>query len=104
PADAGWRSSAALQAGVVGIVFPWQHLIRAGVLRFKLENSRQKKAAHTASTCSYPRALNVPTFHTAASLFARVANASNNRITRFRHSYNGRRQRMVCAAQVANCV
>jgi hypothetical protein len=27
PADAGWQSSAALQAGVVGIVFPWQHLI-----------------------------------------------------------------------------
>jgi len=33
-----------------------------------------------------------------------VASASNNRITRFRHPYNGQRQRMVCAAQVANSV
>ncbi|CAG9271761.1 hypothetical protein PCAR4_920025 [Paraburkholderia caribensis] len=33
-----------------------------------------------------------------------VANASNNRITRFGHLYNGRRQRMVYAAQVANCM
>src|ERR1700753_659647 len=29
------------------------------------KKSRQKKAAHTASPCSYPRALNVPTLHTA---------------------------------------
>jgi len=34
----------------------------------------------------------------------RVANASNKRLTRFTHPYKGWRQRMVCAAQVANCV
>ncbi|CAG9269120.1 hypothetical protein PCAR4_800034 [Paraburkholderia caribensis] len=33
-----------------------------------------------------------------------VANASNNRITRFRHPYNGKRQRIECAATAANCV
>ena len=33
-----------------------------------------------------------------------VANASNKRLTRFNYPYPGQRQRMVCAAQVANCV
>src|SRR6266702_7273965 len=42
--------------------------------------------------------------HTATSLSARVANASNKRLTRFELSYTGERPRMVCAAQVANCV
>jgi len=33
-----------------------------------------------------------------------VANASNERLTQFGYPYSGKRQRMVCAAQVANCV
>jgi len=68
------------------------------------KKSRQKKAANTACTCAYPRAPNVPTLHTAVPWLVLVANASNNGITRFRHSYNGKRQRMSCAAQVANYV
>jgi hypothetical protein len=68
------------------------------------KKSRQKKAAHTASPCSYPRAPNIPILHTATSWLVPVANASNECLTRFKHPYNGRRQRMVCAAQVANCV
>jgi len=40
----------------------------------------------------------------AARLFAYVANASNERLTRFEFPYLGKRRRMVCAAQVANCV
>ncbi|MFM0024641.1 hypothetical protein, partial [Paraburkholderia azotifigens] len=68
------------------------------------KKSRQKKAAHTASLCVYPRAPNVPIRHTAVPWPVLVANGSNNRITRFRHPYNGKRQRMVSAAQVANCV
>ncbi|BFG73551.1 hypothetical protein PTKU46_15840 [Paraburkholderia terrae] len=35
---------------------------------------------------------------------ARVANASNERLIRFEYRYIGKRQRMVPAAQVANCV
>src|SRR6202007_185259 len=42
--------------------------------------------------------------HTATSLLAHVANASNKRRTRFELPYTGERQRMVCAAQVANWV
>ena len=68
------------------------------------KKSRQKKAANTASQCCYPRAPNVPDLHTAVSLFACVANASNERLTRLEYPYSGKRQRMVCAAQVANCV
>ncbi len=45
------------------------------------KKSRQKKAAHTASPCSHPRAPNVPTLHTAAPLFVRVASAPNQRLT-----------------------
>jgi len=52
----------------------------------------------------YPRAPNVPTLHMAAILFACVANALNERLTHFKHPYLSQRQRMVCAAQVANCV
>ena len=33
-----------------------------------------------------------------------VANASNERLTRFEYPYSGKRQRMINAAQVANCV
>ena len=68
------------------------------------KKSRQKKAAHTASPCSYPRALNVPTLHTAAHWFAFVANAFNARLTRFKFVCTERRQRTACAAQVANSV
>ena len=68
------------------------------------KKSRQKKAANTASPSSYPRAPNVPTLHTATPLFSCVANASNRRLTRFEYPYSGKRQRMVYAAQVANCV
>ncbi|ALL66334.1 hypothetical protein K788_0002853 [Paraburkholderia caribensis MBA4] len=39
-----------------------------------------------------------------AILFARVANALNERLTRFKYPYPVKRQRMVCAAQVANWV
>ena len=68
------------------------------------KKSRQKKAAHTASTCAYPRAPNVPTLHTAVPWLVPVANASNERLTRFEYPYLRQRQRVVCAAQVANCV
>ena len=68
------------------------------------KKSRQKKAANTASPSSYPRAPNGPVLHTAAPLFACVANASNKRLTRFEYPYSGKRQRTVYAAQVANCV
>jgi len=40
----------------------------------------------------------------ATPLHACVASAPNQRLTRFRHPYTGQRQRMVHAAQVANCV
>ena len=40
---------------------------------------------------------------TAASLFAFVANALNERLTRFEYPYIGKQQRTVPAAQVANC-
>src|SRR5689334_13921611 len=68
------------------------------------KKSRQKKAAHTASPCSHPRAPNVPILHTAMPSLMLVANASNERLTRFEYPYPGQRQRMVGAAQVANCV
>ncbi|BFG72911.1 hypothetical protein PTKU46_09440 [Paraburkholderia terrae] len=68
------------------------------------KKSRQKKAAHTASPSSYPRAPNVPTLHMTAPWSVLVANALNERLTRFEYPYSGKRQRMVCAAQVANCV
>ena len=68
------------------------------------KKSRQKKAAHTASTCSYPRAPNVPALHTAVPWLVFVANASNERFTHFKYPCSGQRQRMVYAAQVANCV
>jgi hypothetical protein len=42
--------------------------------------------------------------HTATYLSARVANALNERLTRFEYPCTGERQRMVSAAQVANCV
>ena len=52
------------------------------------KKSRQKKAAHTASACVHPRALRVPTLHTAAHRFmfvatvlARVSRASRTRTT-----------------------
>ncbi|BCF91221.1 hypothetical protein PPGU16_42880 [Paraburkholderia largidicola] len=68
------------------------------------KKSRQKKAANTASPCSCPRAPNVPILHAAVHLFAFVANALNVRLTRFEYPRKGQRQRMVYAAQVANCV
>ena len=68
------------------------------------KKSRQKKAAHTASSCSCPRAPNGPTLHTATSLFACVANASNKRLTRFRHPHKSQRQRMVFATWVAHTI
>jgi len=68
------------------------------------KKSRQKKAAHTASPCAYPRAPNVPILHTTVPSLVPIANASNERLTRFKHPYSDMRQRMVCAAQVANCV
>src|SRR5690349_18062920 len=52
----------------------------------------------------FPRAPNVPTLHTPVPRLILVANASNRCLTRFKYPYMSRRQRMVCAAQVANCV
>jgi hypothetical protein len=68
------------------------------------KKSRQKKAANTASTCSYPRAPHVPTLRTEVPWSMLVANALNERPTRFECFCTGQRQRTVCAAQVANCV
>src|ERR1700754_4548395 len=65
---------------------PMQHILNE-VLHLTLETARQKKAAHTASPCSYPRALNVPTLHTAVPWLVLVANASNERLTRFECPY-----------------
>ena len=47
------------------------------------KKSRQKKAAHTASPCSYPRAPNVPILHTVMRGPACVANALSVHLTRF---------------------
>jgi hypothetical protein len=63
---------------------------------------RKRLTPPTLGVC--PRALNVPTLHTAAQLFAFAANALNERLTRFEYPYLSERQRMVYAAQVANCV
>src|SRR5690349_2088129 len=52
----------------------------------------------------YPRAPNVPILHTPVPWVVPVANAPNQRLTRFKHPYMCHWQRMVCAAQVANCV
>src|SRR5690349_14966284 len=52
----------------------------------------------------YPRAPNVPTLHTPVPRLILVANASNRCLTRFKYPYSCERQRIVCAAQVANCV
>jgi len=41
---------------------------------------------------------------TATFLFALAANALNGSLTRFKHPHKAKRQRMVDAAQVANCV
>jgi len=53
------------------------------------KESKQRKRAHTASSCCYPRALNVPALHTTTCSFAPVANASNQGLTRFKHLPNG---------------
>ena len=47
---------------------------------------------------------NVPTLHTAVPWLVLVACALNERLTRFEYPYLNQRQRMVYAAQVANCV
>ena len=46
------------------------------------KKSRQKKAAHTASACVNPRALNVPALHTAARSLMFVAATLDHRPTR----------------------
>ena len=122
--DAGWAASVfvGIRVTVVAAHAVWFagdcFGIRAMPSRFKrrpcagrhllffaaAKKSRQKKAAHTASPCSYPRALNVPTLHATVPWLVLVANASNERFTRFEYAYLGKRQRMVCAAQVANYV
>ena len=61
------------------------------------KESKQRKRAHTASPCAYPRAPNVPVFHTPALRFFFVASASNARLTRFNHSFNSIRHRLTCA-------
>src|SRR5690349_6686464 len=52
----------------------------------------------------FPRAPNVPTLHRPVPWLVPVASASTQRLTRFEYPYMSQRQRMVCAAQVANCV
>ena len=47
------------------------------------KESKQRKRAHTASACSYPRALNVPILRTATLCFALVACAPGKRPTCF---------------------
>jgi len=59
--------------------------------------SRQKKAAHTASPCCYPRALNVPVFHSATCQLFFVASALIKRVTCSHHFFNGTHQRFVSA-------
>jgi hypothetical protein len=45
-----------------------------------------------------------PVLHTASHLSTRVASALNRRITHFNHPLRSQWQRLVRAAQVANCV
>ena len=61
------------------------------------KKSRQKKAAHTERLDAYPRALNVPVFHTATFWLLFVASALNKRVTCSHHFFNGTRQRVACA-------
>ena len=64
---------------------PGRHLLFFAAAK----KSRQKKAANTASPCSYPRAPNVPTLHTVVPWLVLVANASNERLTHFKRRYTG---------------
>jgi hypothetical protein len=57
----------------------------------------KRKRAHTASACSYPRALHVPVSRAATFWFFFVASALNERLTRFNHFFNGARQRFARA-------
>jgi len=61
------------------------------------KESKQRKRAHTASACFYPRAPDVPVFRTATFYFVFVASALNKRLTRFNHFFTGARQRLTCA-------
>ena len=61
------------------------------------KESKQRKRAHTASTCAYPRALNVPIPHAATLWFFFVARAPDTRLTPFNHFFNGARQRFARA-------
>jgi hypothetical protein len=102
-----WFWIARVYAGIRDMTYHFKRCPCAGrhLLFFAAaKKSRQKKAAHTASACSYPRAPNVPKLHTAVPWSVLVASALNERLTRFEYPYLNQRQRMVYAAQVANCV
>jgi hypothetical protein len=53
------------------------------------KESKQRKRAHTASTCFYPRARDVPMLHAVTSSFALVADALFVRLTLFTHLHVG---------------
>jgi hypothetical protein len=61
------------------------------------KESKQRKRAHTASPCDYPRAPSVPTLHTVTRYLAFVANASDGCVTLFKHPYNNRPRRIFTA-------
>ena len=58
------------------------------------KESNQRKRAHTASACYYPRALNVPVTRAATCQSMSVANALTMRLTRFMHQRHGPRHRI----------
>ena len=53
------------------------------------KESKQRKRAHPASPCSYPRAPNVPILHAATPYMSSAASAISEPLTRFTHLYVG---------------
>jgi len=62
------------------------------------KESKERKRAHTASACFYPRALNVPVLHAATLSRTLVANASNGCITHFKHPFDSKPYQTLTAA------
>ena len=62
------------------------------------KKSRQKKAAHPASPCSYPRAPSVPLVHPASLYLAAVASALSGRLTCSVLPYISKPQQTIAAA------
>jgi len=73
--------------------------VRGGTY-FSLQRQRKvgkRKPLAPSVLTDYPRALNVPVFHTATLWFFFVASALIERPTYFNHFFNGARQRLARA-------